>query len=119
MPLLPFPLVLSLLKWLRETLKQKRAPVADGITPETHRIATSAEQDLSVTYWINKKSITLLTKAVYFHQEINQIEVEQISFILLENTLISFQEKAGDHFDPVRERIRNKLLFTVYQLKFY
>jgi magnesium transporter len=57
----------------------------------------------------DKESITLITKAVYFHQEINQIEVEQISFILLENTLISFQEKEGDHFDPVRERIRNKL----------
>ena len=57
----------------------------------------------------DKESITFITKAVYFHTESNQIEVEQISFILFENTIISFQEREGDHFDPVRERIRNKL----------
>ncbi len=37
------------------------------------------------------------------------VEVEQISFILLQGVLISFQEKRGDHFGHIRNRLRNKL----------
>ena len=37
----------------------------------------------------------------------DEIEYEQISFVLGNNYLISFQEKAGDLFDPFRERIRS------------
>lgn len=36
-----------------------------------------------------------------------ELEVEQISFILGKNLLLSFQEKKGDHFEHVRVRIRN------------
>jgi magnesium transporter len=36
----------------------------------------------------------------------NKIEYEQISFLLGTNYLISFQEKAGDLFDPFRDRIK-------------
>lgn len=36
-------------------------------------------------------------------------EFEQISFVLGENFLLSFQEKAGDPFDAFRERIRQDL----------
>jgi magnesium transporter len=36
----------------------------------------------------------------------NDIDYEQISFVLGSNYLISFQEKEGDIFDPFRERIR-------------
>lgn len=55
------------------------------------------------------ESVTLLTKAVYYNQEENKISVEQISFVLLQNVVISFQEKTGDHFEPVRNRIRNAI----------
>ncbi|WP_291860883.1 magnesium/cobalt transporter CorA [Marinilabilia sp.] len=34
------------------------------------------------------------------------IEAEQISFILKDNVLLSFQEKKGDHFEHIRRRIR-------------
>ena len=34
------------------------------------------------------------------------IESEQISFILKEKVLLSFQEKKGDHFEHIRQRIR-------------
>ena len=34
-----------------------------------------------------------------------EIQVEQISFLLFENTLISFQEHEGDSFDEIRSRI--------------
>ncbi len=37
----------------------------------------------------------------------NEIDSEQIGLILGENFLISFQEKEGDVFDPVRKRIRD------------
>jgi magnesium transporter len=57
----------------------------------------------------DKSSLTILTKAVYHDSDTNEIYVEQISFIICWNVLISFQEKPGDHFEPVRERIRNNI----------
>jgi magnesium transporter len=58
-------------------------------------------------FFEDKESVTLLTKAVYYNQEENKISVEQISFVLFKNVVISFQEKTGDHFEPVRARIRS------------
>ncbi len=60
-------------------------------------------------FFENTTSLTLLTKAVSYDPETTNMSVEQISFILLENVLISIQERPGDHFEPVRERIRNKI----------
>lgn len=39
----------------------------------------------------------------------DNIQVEQISFILKENTLLSFQERKGDFFTHIRERIRTNI----------
>ena len=36
----------------------------------------------------------------------NEIEIEQLSFILGKGYLISFQEKVGDHFEHIRHRVR-------------
>ena len=36
----------------------------------------------------------------------DKLEIEQISFILGENYVVSFQEKPGDHFEHIRQRIR-------------
>ncbi len=58
-------------------------------------------------FFEDQDSITLITKAVYYDTEENKISVEQISFVLLENVVVSFQEKSGDHFEPVRARIRS------------
>lgn len=57
-------------------------------------------------FFEDNNSVTLITKGIYYNQEDNKVSVEQISFVLLENVLISFQEKTGDHFEPVRNRIR-------------
>jgi magnesium transporter len=46
------------------------------------------------------------TLKMLYSIEGDRIEYEQISFVLGTNYLISFQEKAGDLFDPFRERIR-------------
>lgn len=40
---------------------------------------------------------------------------EQLSFVLGSNYLISFQERKGDHFEHVRQRIRNKIGNVVHQ----
>lgn len=39
----------------------------------------------------------------------DNLQTEQLSFVLGENYLISFQEKKADYFDHVRERIRGKI----------
>ncbi|MBN2365412.1 MAG: magnesium/cobalt transporter CorA [Calditrichaeota bacterium] len=56
--------------------------------------------------------IIIILKMLYHNTEKTEIESEQISIVLGENYVITFQEKAGDVLDPVRERIRNpKSLF--------
>ncbi|MBN2664121.1 MAG: magnesium/cobalt transporter CorA, partial [Bacteroidales bacterium] len=44
----------------------------------------------------------------YNHQKIN-IEAEQISIIVFENIVLSFQEKSTKIFDPLRKRIRKSI----------
>lgn len=50
--------------------------------------------------------VFLVLKMLNYNDKTDKIESEQVSFILGENYLISFQEKIGDLFEPVRERIR-------------
>ncbi len=50
--------------------------------------------------------IFVLVKMLSYGEEGNGIRPEQVSLILGANFVISFQEKQGDVFDPVRERIR-------------
>ncbi|MEJ2568754.1 MAG: magnesium/cobalt transporter CorA, partial [candidate division WOR-3 bacterium] len=49
--------------------------------------------------------IFVVLKMLYFNEKNEEVEVEQVSLILGGNFVISFQEKEGDVFDPVRERI--------------
>ena len=42
-----------------------------------------------------------------FNEEENELEAEQISLIVGANFVISFQERQGDVFEQVRERLRN------------
>ena len=50
----------------------------------------------------------LVVHMLRVHPERPEILSEQVSFALVLNTLISFQESPGDAFDGVRERIRQK-----------
>jgi len=50
--------------------------------------------------------IFVVVKMIYYDDKDNEIKAEQLSVILGSNFVISFQEKEGDVFDPVRERIR-------------
>lgn len=49
----------------------------------------------------------LVLKMQTYNAETRLVDMEQVSFVLGQNYLISFQEKAGDTFDGVRNRIRN------------
>jgi magnesium transporter len=45
-------------------------------------------------------------KMLFFDKDENMVRSEQVSFVLGQNYLVSFQEIEGDFFNPVRERIR-------------
>jgi len=48
----------------------------------------------------------IVLKMLYYDETENKLTSEQVSLVLGANFVISFQEKEGDVFDPVRERIR-------------
>jgi len=50
--------------------------------------------------------IFVVLKMLYYGEHENEIEAEQVSLILGSNFVISLQEREGDVFDPIRERIR-------------
>ena len=51
--------------------------------------------------------IFIVLKMLYFDEKENETKAEQVSLILGPNWVISFQEKEGDVFNPIRERIRS------------
>ena len=53
--------------------------------------------------------IFIILKMLYCDKKGNAIKVEQVSLILGKNYIISFQEREGDVFNFIRERIRNNI----------
>ncbi|MGB2960830.1 MAG: magnesium and cobalt transport protein CorA, partial [Candidatus Omnitrophota bacterium] len=53
-----------------------------------------------------EKYVFVVLKMLYQEEGDDGITAEQVSLILGPNYVISFQEKEGDVFDPVRERLR-------------
>jgi len=51
--------------------------------------------------------IFLSIKMLQQNENTGAISVENLSLIITDSVLISFQEKKGDVFEPIRERIRN------------
>jgi magnesium transporter len=49
----------------------------------------------------------IVLKMIYHDENEDEIMGEQVSLILGQNYVISFQEREGDVFNPIRERIRN------------
>jgi len=50
--------------------------------------------------------IFVVVKMIYYDEKDNEIKAEQVSLLLGSNFVISFQEREGDVFNPMRERIR-------------
>jgi len=51
--------------------------------------------------------IFVVLKMLYYNEKEDEIQAEQVSLILGSNFVISFQEREGDVFNPIRERIRS------------
>ena len=49
----------------------------------------------------------LVLKMLSFDEKQSEIKIEQVSLVVGPNYVISFQEREGDVFDPVRDRIRH------------
>ena len=60
-------------------------------------------------YWEDTNHIATILKASYYNVDQHSIDLEQISFVLGKNYLITFQEQSGDHFEAVRVRLRKGL----------
>ena len=54
------------------------------------------------------KHLYVVARMLYFKPENREIVSEQISLIISDGVLLSFQEKGGDVFDKLRERLRNE-----------
>ncbi len=49
----------------------------------------------------------LILKMVSYDNSLNKLDIEHVCFVLGKNYFISFQEKEGDVFDLIRDRLRN------------
>ncbi|PLX92368.1 MAG: magnesium and cobalt transport protein CorA [Desulfuromonas sp.] len=52
--------------------------------------------------------LLVIVKMLDFEENSNQISAEQVSLVLTRNNVLSFQEKSGDVFNGVRERLKRK-----------
>ncbi|MFC1591168.1 magnesium/cobalt transporter CorA [Thermodesulfobacteriota bacterium] len=50
--------------------------------------------------------VFIVLKMLHYSEDDREVKAEQVSFILGDNFVISFQEAAGDGFNPLRSRIR-------------
>ncbi|MCF8009569.1 MAG: magnesium/cobalt transporter CorA, partial [Halanaerobiales bacterium] len=53
-------------------------------------------------------SLFIVLKMLNYNETSKEIDSEQLSIIVGKNYVITFQEKPGDVFDPIRERLKNK-----------
>lgn len=53
--------------------------------------------------------LQIILKVPHFNNDHHELELEQISLIVGNNYLLSFQETEGDIFEPIRKRIREKM----------
>ena len=58
-------------------------------------------------YTEDENNIVVILKAFMYDKDKSILGSEQISFILGKNYLVTVQERVGDYFEPVRERLRN------------
>ena len=58
---------------------------------------------------VGEKHIFLTMKMLYNDNSTNGILSEQFSFVFGNNYVLSFQERIGDVFEPVRERLRKTI----------
>jgi magnesium transporter len=57
----------------------------------------------------HEKTLYIVLKMLKYNDTSQEIESEQISIVLGENYVITFQERQGDVFEPIRTRLKNEL----------
>lgn len=57
----------------------------------------------------HEKTLYIVLKMLHYNESSQEIESEQISIVLGENYVITFQERQGDVFEPIRTRLKNEL----------
>lgn len=53
-----------------------------------------------------EKYLVVILKMLSWEAEQGSLNIEQLSLILGPNFVITFQERSGDYFEPIRERLR-------------
>lgn len=76
------------------------------IHPLTLENIMNTAQRPKIEYFPDYLYISL--KMIYWDETRQEIFIEHISLILTDHNVISFQEREGDIFNPVRQRIQNK-----------
>lgn len=76
------------------------------IHPLTLENIMNTAQRPKIEYFSNYIYIAL--KMIYWDNDKQELSIEHISLILTDHAVISFQEKEGDVFNPVRQRIKNE-----------
>lgn len=60
-------------------------------------------------FFEDDKHIIIIVKALVYNPTDKKIHADQISFVLGDNYIITFQERIAEYFESVRNRIRNKI----------
>lgn len=82
--------------------------IADGFEFDSLVLAEVMDIDARANVQDFQDCIVISIKMLQQDQETGHISVENLSLILTDTVLLSFQEKKGDVFEPVRERIRSQ-----------
>jgi magnesium transporter len=56
----------------------------------------------------HENSLYIVLKMLNYNNKLHEIDSEQVSIVVGDNYVITFQERAGDVFDPIRDRLKNK-----------
>jgi len=76
------------------------------IHPLTQENIMNTAQRSKIEFFPNYVYIAL--KMIYWNENEQEISIEHISLVLMDNIVLSFQEKEGDVFNPIRQRIKSK-----------
>lgn len=82
--------------------------IAQGFELEQMLLADVMNTDMRPKVQEYSNCIFVSIKMLQQSSKDSLIKVENLSLVLTKSVLISFQEKKGDVFDPIRERIRNQ-----------
>ena len=87
----------ALMKKISEEMKI--SPLIFSDIMDTHQRAKFSDFD---------QSVLISLKIIDFDEKLLKVRSDQLSLIVQKNLVVSFQEKRGIYFDPLRERIRLK-----------